>query len=342
MTLKTITLIEPGRFTVSETAAPEAPRTGETLVKVRRVGICGTDLHAFRGRQPFFTYPRILGHELGVEVLSIGGGDRFGLDPGERCAVEPYLNCGECIACRHGKTNCCASLKVLGVHMDGGMRDIISVPTHKLHRSRSLTLDQLALVETLGIGAHAVDRACIEPGEWALVIGAGPIGLAVIQFARAAGARVIAMDVNTDRLAFCRDILGVASAILADDDALAAVSQITAGDLPTVVFDATGSAASMMSAFRYVASGGRLVYVGLVLGDVTFHDPDFHRKEITLLATRNATGKDFVRIIGLLESGVIDTNPWVTHRADAVSMPDAFPGWLEPSSRVLKAVVSFD
>ncbi len=339
--MNTITLLKPGEFELSDSPAPLTAPPGEALARVRRVGICGTDLHAFRGRQPFFTYPRILGHELGVEVLAIGEEDTSGLKPGDRCAVEPYLNCGACIACRRGKTNCCASLKVIGVHTDGGMREIISMPTNKLHRSETLSLDQLALVETLGIGAHAVDRAAIESGEWALVIGAGPIGLAVTQFAMAAGAKVISLDINADRLTFCREKLGVAETVLSGEGALEQIREITGGDLPTVVFDATGNAASMIGAFQYVASGGRIVYVGLVLADITFYDPDFHRKEITLLATRNSTGRDFKRIIGLLEAGEVDTAPWITHRADAKDLPGVFPSWLEPESGVLKAVVSF-
>src|ERR1043165_2258751 len=177
--MKTITLQNPGKFVLHDTPAPETLAPGEALVRVRRVGVCGTDLHAYRGRQPFFTYPRILGHELGVEVLSISGNDE--IKPGDLCCVEPYLNCGKCIACRRGRTNCCATLKTLGVHTDGGMREIIRVPANKLHKSAKVTLDQLAHVETLGIGAHAVDRARLESGEWVLLIGAGPIGLSVLQ-----------------------------------------------------------------------------------------------------------------------------------------------------------------
>ena len=326
---------------MSETKPPASPAAGEAQVRVRRVGICGTDLHAFRGRQPFFSYPRILGHELGVEIISVEGENSLGLQPGDKCAVEPYLNCGVCIACRRGKTNCCASLKVLGVHTDGGMREIINVPMRKLHRSAALSLDQLALVETLGIGAHAVDRASIESGEWALVIGAGPIGLAVLQFAKAAGARTIALDTNTERLSFCNYKMNVDATVQAGESALNQVTELTQGDLPTVVFDATGNSESMMGAFKYVSSGGRLVYVGLFLGDVTFYDPDFHRKEITLLATRNSTGKDFARIIDLLETGKVDTDPWITHRTEADEVAGSFEGWLDPGNRVLKAVVSF-
>ncbi|MFZ4682101.1 MAG: alcohol dehydrogenase catalytic domain-containing protein, partial [Terrimicrobiaceae bacterium] len=185
--MKTLVLESPGRLVLTESPDLAAPPDGWALVRVRRIGVCGTDIHAYNGNQPFFSYPRILGHELGVEIVDVGENDE-GLNPGDRCAVEPYLNCGRCIACRRGKENCCTSLQVLGVHVDGGQREFLHVPTAKLHGSRWLSLDQLALVETLGIGAHAVNRAAVEAGETVLVIGAGPIGMAVIQFAGAAGA----------------------------------------------------------------------------------------------------------------------------------------------------------
>jgi 2-desacetyl-2-hydroxyethyl bacteriochlorophyllide A dehydrogenase len=336
--MRTMILDEPGKFRAADTTPPEQPGPGEALVRVRRVGVCGTDLHAYRGRQPFFTYPRILGHELGVEVMEVGQGVE-NVRPGDRCAVEPYLNCGHCIACRQGKTNCCVDLKVLGVHTDGGMREQIVVPSVKLHASTGLTLDQLTLVETLGIGAHAVQRSGLQPGEQALVIGTGPIGLSVIQFACAAGGRVIAMDTNPVRLAFCRDQMKTEHVVGAGEGALQTVSDITSGDLPTVVFDATGSPESMMRAFQYVAHGGRLVFVGLFQGDVTFHDPHFHRREMTLLSSRNSTAHDFRRIIALMEEGKVNTTPWITHRAALDDMISQFEGWLDPANRVLKAVI---
>lgn len=318
------------------------PGPGEALVRVRRVGICGTDLHAFRGRQPFFTYPRVLGHELGVEVLKLGAEVAdAGLRIGDRCSVEPYLSCGKCVACRRGRTNCCATLQVLGVHIDGGMRDTFVVPARNLHVANDLDYEQLALVETLGIGAHAVDRAQIEPDECVLVIGAGPIGLSVLQFAQLATRRLFVLDTNEIRLAFARKHFRVEAALAAGDGALEAVRRATDGDLPTVVFDATGSAASMMRAFEYVAPSGKLVFVGLVQDDITFHDPFLHRREITLLATRNALARDFRRIQSLVREGAVDTRPWITHRASADDVIDAFPMWLRPESGVLKAVVEF-
>jgi 2-desacetyl-2-hydroxyethyl bacteriochlorophyllide A dehydrogenase len=339
--MQSIILEQPGRFAAVQADPPTEVPPGHALVRVRRVGVCGTDQHAFRGRQPFFEYPRVLGHELGVEVVEVGA-DVSNVSPGDRCAVEPYLNCGACIACRQGKTNCCASLKVLGVHVDGGMRERIVVPAEKLHSSATLTLDQLALVETLGIGAHAVERGQVAAGENVLVIGAGPIGLSVAQFARERGAQVIVMDVNERRLAFCREALGVGETVLAGDGALERVSAVTGGDLPAAVFDATGSPASMMGAFAFVAPGGRLVFVGLFQGEVTFNDPFFHRREMTLLASRNSTAADFTRIIGLMEQGRIDTTPWITHRAALADVPARFPGWLEPESGVLKAIIELD
>ncbi len=344
MSNKTITLEEPGRFVLGSTDMPPAPGPGEAVVGVRRIGICGTDLHAFRGRQPFFSYPRVLGHELGVEVLAVGDGVEE-ISAGDRCAVEPYLNCGTCRACQAGRTNCCSSLEVLGVHVDGGMRQEIVVPANKLHRSESLTLEQLALVETLGIGAHAVDRSGVTEGEDVLVIGAGPIGLAVTQFAKIAGGRVTVLDINPRRLAFCRDLFGVEQTIVSGENGCEPLEQVTeafGGELPTAVFDATGFPPSMNAAFDLTGSGGRLTMVSLVQADITFHDPEFHRKELTILATRNSTSADFQRIISLIESGTADTTPWISHRADFGGMIGEFENWLDPDFGVIKAMVEVE
>jgi 2-desacetyl-2-hydroxyethyl bacteriochlorophyllide A dehydrogenase len=337
--MKTIVLQEPGRFSLMETPAARPTSPGEAVVRVRRVGICGTDLHAFKGEQPYFTYPRVLGHELGVEIVSVSE-NAEGLRAGDRCAVEPYLNCGACIACRKGKTNCCESIQVLGVHTDGGLRELMIVPANKLHKSETLSLDQLALVEPLCIGAHAVARAPIEAGEWVLVVGAGPIGLAVIQSAQLSGAQVLVMDVNQERLSFARERFPVAAAIQAPDQALDRIKEITGGDLPTLVFDATGNQQAMNASFTLPANGGRLVFVGLVQDNLTFYDPEAHRRELTVLFSRNATGADFKRVIGLLEDGIMDIDPWITHRATfGEDVIGQFALWLNPQSRFIKALI---
>ena len=335
--MNSLVLQAPEQLVLREEAPPKAPRAGEVLVRVHRVGVCGTDLHAFSGRQPFFEFPRRLGHELGVEILEVGAGVH--LKPGQKGAVEPYLNCEKCIACRRGKPNCCVNLKVLGVHEDGGMCEFLTLPARKLHICDALDFEQLALVEALAIGAHAVARAQIERGEWVLVRGAGPIGLGVMQFARQRGAQVIALDVNPNRLQFCRDRWNVSHTVLGDQNALEAVRELTSGDLPTTVFDATGHRDSMNGAFDFVAHGGKLVFVGLHRGEVSFSDPDFHRRELTVLASRNALPQDFKNITGWMENGEIQTANWISHRAKLAEVPSLFASWTRPESGVLKAMI---
>jgi 2-desacetyl-2-hydroxyethyl bacteriochlorophyllide A dehydrogenase len=332
-----IALEKPGQF-IAVDGPPPAPAPGDALVRVHRIGICGTDLHAFAGRQPFFSYPRILGHELGVEVIDPGS-DPNGLEAGDRCSVEPYLNCGRCIACRAGRSNCCAELKCLGVHIDGGMRPELAVPARKLHRSRTLTYDQLALVETLAIGAHAVDRAAIGPDDFVLVIGAGPIGLSVSQFVQVRGATLAVMDVRESRLAFCRRQFDAAHTLAPGADTVDELRSIGGGELPTVVMDATGSARSMAGTFDLPAQGARIVFVGLFQGDIHFNDPNFHRRELTLLASRNALADDFREIIRLVESGRINLLPWITHRFDLADTPQRFPE-IAASPDVIKTLIS--
>jgi 2-desacetyl-2-hydroxyethyl bacteriochlorophyllide A dehydrogenase len=334
-----ISLERPGQFRASDGPTPrQAP--GDARVRVHNIGVCGTDLHAFAGRQPFFTYPRILGHELGVEVIDPGS-DPHGANAGDRCAVEPYLNCGTCRACLAGRPNCCATLQVLGVHIDGGMRPEIVVPARKLHPSRTLTYEQLALVETLGIGAHAVERAGLVPDDFVVVIGAGPIGLSVIQFAHGTGATLAVMDVRESRLDFCRRHLGVAHTIVAGPDAVEQLRAVRGGELPTVVIDATGNAASMAGTFDLAAQGGRIVFVGLFQGAVTFDDPNFHRRELTLLASRNARPDNFREIIALIESGRIDTTPWISQRFGLAETPQRFPQ-IAADPDIIKAIIAVD
>lgn len=338
--MQTIVLEQSGEFRLTQTEFPPQPGPGEALVRVLRVGICGTDLHAFRGRQPFFDYPRILGHELAVEVVAVGEGvAEAGITIGDICAVEPYLNCGECSPCRRGKTNCCERLQVLGVHIDGGMRERIIVPADKLHVANDVAPDHLAIVEMLCIGAHAVRRAQLNPGDPVLVVGAGPIGLGVMLFAREAGANVLGMEISPARVAFAREQLGIDGWVDASGDAVAQLRAMLAGDLPLVIFDATGNVNSMHHSLDLIAGGGKIVFVGLVQDDITFYDPEFHRREMTLMSSRNATSEDFVHVIATLASGVVDLDPWITHHATPASIIEDFPGWLQPESGVVKAML---
>ena len=311
-------------------------------MRVQRVGVCGTDISGYLGKMPFFSYPRIPGHELGVEVLSIGAGVT-NVKPGDRCSVEPYMNCGQCFPCRKGATNCCESLKVLGVMMDGGLTERLVLPARKLHPANKLTPEQCALVETLAIGCHAVHRANPQPGDNVLVIGAGPIGLSVIEFAKLSGARTIVMDLNEERLDFVRTKMGVPDTIVATGDGteLEALKSLTGGALAQCVVDATGSNKSMSAALQYCAFTGRLIYVGITQAEVSFpHAPIVHRREITIMGSRNALPPDFTRIIGLIEAGKIDTRPWITHHATFDNLIEQFPTFTQPETGVIKAVVN--
>ena len=340
--MKAIQLKKPQGFRRIDIPEPAAPSLGEALVRVHRVGICGTDYGGYLGKMPFFSYPRIPGHELGVEVLALGA-SVTNVKVGDCCSVEPYMNCQQCHSCRKGNSNCCENLKVLGVMMDGGMTERIVLPARKLHPANKLTSEQCALVETLAIGCHAINRANPQRGENILVIGAGPIGLSVIEFAKLSGAKTVGMDMNDKRLAFVREQMGVPDTILTkgDGDELKRLGELTNGQLADVVVDATGSNKSMGHALNYCAFGGRLVYVGITQQEVVFpHAPVMHRRELTLLASRNALASDFTRIIKLIEDGQIDTRPWITHRADFDSLIGEFPNWLKPETGVIKAIVS--
>jgi len=338
--MRAIQLVEPGHLRIVETPEPQPPGPGEVLVRVHTVGICGTDYGGFLGKMPFFSYPRIPGHELGVEVASVGTGVT-NVSPGDRCAVEPYLNCQRCYSCRRGHTNCCENHQTLGVHCDGGLRPFFIVPARKLHCSRKLASEQLALVETLAIGCHAVDRAGTEPAETVLVLGAGPIGLSVIEFAHLSGARVVVLDLNVQRLAFVREKMKGLDTIVAGPEALNKLAALTNGQLADVVFDATGNHESMSRCLEFAAFAARVVHVGITVKDLVFpHAPIMHRRELTLLASRNALSADFTRIITLIEEGRIDTRPWLTHRADFSDVPAIFPTWLQPQTGVIKAVVN--
>ncbi|HUY31682.1 MAG TPA: zinc-binding alcohol dehydrogenase family protein [Pirellulales bacterium] len=336
--MKAISLQAPRQFERVEIAEPEKPCPGEALVRVHNVGICGTDVGGYLGKMPFFSYPRIPGHELGVEVLDVAA-DVSNVKPGDRCSVEPYINCQQCHACRRGHTNCCEKHQTLGVHCDGGLRPRFLVPARKLHVSRRLSFEQLALVETLAIGCHAVDRAAPRPEESCLIIGAGPIGLATLEFAKLTGATIIMLDVNAERLEFCRRVMGVTHTIQPSDHLEQDLRALTEGHLPDVVIDATGNSASMSAAFGLITHAGRLVFVGITTDEVRFRHPVFHKSEGTLLCSRNALSKDFGRIIRLIEEGRLDTAPWITHRARFEELIEVFPSFTRPETGVIKAIV---
>jgi len=338
--MKTLVCTTPGTFEYSETEKPELKKD-HAIIQIKRIGICGTDLHAFEGTQPFFNYPRILGHELSGELVEADGADGFTI--GDAVTFIPYFNCGECIACRMNKPNCCVKMQVCGVHVDGGMVEYLSVPSKTLLHGEGLSYDELALVEPLAIGAHGVRRADVQKDEFVLVIGAGPIGLGTMEFARIAGARVIALDINDSRLAFCKEKLGVLHTINAlSDDVNQQLSEITNGDMPTVVIDATGNQKAINNAFQYMAHGARFVLIGLQKGDLSFSHPEFHKREATLMSSRNATTEDFEHVIKSMKQGLVNPTTYITHQVSFDEVKDEFSNWLDPKNGVIKAMVKME
>lgn len=337
-----IQFTNPREINVIDLPDADAPGPGEAVVRTHRMGICGTDLSCYLGKFPFFAYPRTPGHELGLEVVAVGD-EVTNVKPGDKCSLEPYVNDPETPTSRKGHSNCCPGVQVVGVHNNGGLRKgTFTVPARKLHPGNDLTYDQLALVETLAIGYHAVQRGNPQPGETVLVIGAGPIGLACLEFLKLMDVKVVVMDMVQSRLDFCRENLGIENGVPFNSDGshLIELEKLTAGELADVVIDATGSPRSMSTCFNYAAFTGRVVYVGITTDSLDFpHAPVFHRRELTLLASRNALPDDFGAIIELIREGRINTDVWITHRLTIDEVPTEFDKFTDPKLGAIKAII---
>jgi 2-desacetyl-2-hydroxyethyl bacteriochlorophyllide A dehydrogenase len=335
--MKAVVCVEPGRLELVDRPSPVAS-DGWIAVNIRAVGVCGTDFHIFQGKHPFMEYPRLLGHELSGVVAEGSGSAR--LPAGTAVVINPYLHCGTCIACRKGRFNCCMRLKVLGVHTDGGMCERIAVPEGNLYPAGKLGLRDAAMVEFLAIGAHAVKRSEIAKGDRTLVVGAGPIGIGVALFARNAGGDVTVMDIAEKRLAFAHDKLDFTSLIQAGPDARVEAGRLTGGEYFDVVFDATGNARAMEASFGYVAHTGTLVFAGVLAADITFSDPELHKREMRLLATRNAVKADFDQVMAAMLAGSIPTAAINTHTITLDELPEAMPAWLASDAPPVKAILT--
>jgi 2-desacetyl-2-hydroxyethyl bacteriochlorophyllide A dehydrogenase len=336
--MKAVVCPEPGRLEIVDRSRPAAPAPGWVRLAVRRVGICGTDYHIFEGKHPFLEYPRVMGHEISATVIEAGPG--CALAPETLVVVNPYIACGSCIACRKGKPNCCTAIRVLGVHTDGAFCEEIVVPEENLYPAANLSPEAAATVEFLAIGAHAVRRSAVASGARSLVIGAGPIGLGTAIFSRIAGHAVTLLDTSAERLAFAADKLGFSRGIVADEDLEKAIAQATDGDGFDVVFDATGNGASMARSFVHVAHGGTLVFVSVVKDDIRFSDPEFHKREMTLVASRNATREDFDHVIASIGEGLVPVKALITHRTTLDGAVDDLPRWAHDKTGLVKAVIT--
>ncbi len=337
-TMNSLVCMSPGQLEYRQVARPSLS-SPNVIIKIQRIGVCGTDLHAYSGNQPFFNYPRVFGHEISANLFE-SVGEVPGIDANDPVTFIPYFNCGNCIACDSGRPNCCVQLKVCGVHIDGGMSEYFSVPAACLVPGKGLSHDEMALVEPLAISAHAVKRAGVCENEFVLVVGAGPIGLGIAAVCRLSGAKVIVMDTNEFRLSFCREKLGVEWTVNPSlNDPQSLIKEITAGNGPTVVFDATGNKKAICQAFQYMAHTGRYVLVGLQNEDIHFSHPEFHKREGCLMSSRNATRMDFDYVIDCIRSGLIDPRIFITHRVTFDQVRDEFDSWLRPGNNVIKVMI---
>jgi 2-desacetyl-2-hydroxyethyl bacteriochlorophyllide A dehydrogenase len=337
--MRAVVCVEPGVLEYRKFEKP-VPKAGEVLVKIKSIGVCGTDIHAYGGNQPFFEYPRVLGHELSGVVESTGEG--VNLENGKAVYIIPYISCGTCIACRNDKGNCCTNIEVIGVHRDGGMCEYICVPEKYVVQTEGLGFNDLAVVECFSIGAHAVRRADITSTDTVLVLGSGPIGIGAIQFAKMSGAKVLVSDVAKDRLDFCSNNYSVDGLVDAMGDVTEQLRELTNGEFPTVIIDCTGNVKAMESAITNLAHGGKIVFVSVVKANITFNDPEFHKRETTLLGSRNATREDFENVVNGLKSGNLKSEGFITHTTKFSSMVESFQDWTKPGSGVIKAVIEMD
>ncbi|HEX7932782.1 MAG TPA: zinc-binding alcohol dehydrogenase family protein [Paraburkholderia sp.] len=343
--MKTVICEQPGQLALAERAIPSAG-PDDVLIRIKRVGVCGTDLHIFTGTQPYLAYPRVMGHELAGIVESAPAGAR--VKAGDQVYVMPYLSCGHCVACRAGKGNCCVNIRVLGVHTDGGMAEYLAVPQAFVFSAAGVTLDEAAMIEFLAIGAHAVRRADVQPAQRVLIVGAGPIGMAAVIFAKLRGAEVSVLDGRADRLSVCAGALQADHTVLLDTTAAvtdaatdaAQLAALTGNEFFDVVFDATGNIKAMERGLQFVAHGGKYVLISIVNDRISFADPEFHKRETTLLASRNATVADFETVLDAMRAGKIPTAALNTHVLELGNLPAEFPRLLDPNAGVIKALVA--
>lgn len=319
----------------------EQPVAGpaEVLLRIARVGLCGTDYHIYSGTQPFLSYPRVMGHEISGTIAAVGEGASFSV--GQLVTVNPYLACGECRACRRNRPNCCRNISVLGVHQDGAMTEFVRVPEKALIDATGLSPEQAAMVEFLAIGAHAVARAGLHRDDRVLVVGAGPIGVAAALFAALDGADVTLIDTRQARLDHAREKLGITRTFAVSDRLGEELSAVTDGEFFDCVFDATGNIKAMSGGLAYVGHGGSYVLISVVKDDLTFPDPEFHKRETTLLGSRNATATDFARVIAAIRGGELPMDALHTHTVALDDLPRDMPRLIEQADAILKAIVAF-
>ncbi len=337
--MKVLICTEPGKMEYDERPVPE-PAAHEVLLKINTIGICGTDLHAYNGHQPFFTYPRILGHEISASVADANGHEQFVV--GEAVTIMPYFYCGNCYSCRQFKTNCCSNLKVAGVHIDGGMQEFYCVPASSVFKDTGLPNERLATVEPFAIGEHALNQAGVFSGSRILILGAGPIGIGIALLALYRKAEVIIADPDAYRLTLCRNIKGLTIIDMQKENPKEKLMELTQGDGAAFVFEASGNIRAIESTSELIAHGGKIILVGLQKQAFSFNHPDFHKKEITLMSSRNAVPADFFNVVSYFREPNTSGFQYITHRIEFDKAASWFMDTNAEKNKIIKAIIRFD
>ena len=337
--MKALVMRQPGQTSVESVAEPK-PKDGEVLLKVRMVGLCGSDLNSFRGSNPLVSFPRIPGHEIAGTILE-NKSDNPELKPGTNVAVSPYSNCGTCAACRRGRTNACQFNQTLGVQRDGALTEFISVPAHRIYPAK-LSLRELCLVEPLTVGFHAVARGRVTRNEVVAIFGCGGVGLGAVAAASFEGANTIAIDVDDKKLAIARKA-GAAHAINARQQSVPEkLAELTNGLGPDVVVEAIGSPETFRSAIELVAFTGRVVYIGYAKKPVEYETRLFVQKELDIMGSRNAMPEDFRKVIQMLEDHRFPVDDAITKVVALEQAPAILRAWQENPAAFTKIVVAVD
>ena len=319
--MKAVKLDEPWKVACIETEKP-VPKEGEALIRIVTAGICGSDIGAFRGTNGLVTYPRIIGHELAGVVESIPENNKNGIKPGDRVVVDPYIYCGHCYPCSIGRTNCCTDLKVLGVHVDGGMSEYFTHPADLLVKiPEKMTWEEAAMAEPLTISLHGIHRGGFKAGEYCAIIGAGPIGLVAGMVAQAYGGHAILLDLVQERLDFAKS-LGIEHVINSGkEDAAAKIAEITGGQMAQQVMECSGANAAIRSTLDYVSNAGRITFTGWPKKETSIPTDVITKKEIDIRGARTRAG-EFEEALDLIYTKKVDMNKILTKVVSIEEAPE--------------------
>ncbi len=336
--MKAVFMRGPGAVEIGDVAEP-IRKPGEALLRVRYVGLCGTDLNSYRGRNPLVSYPRIPGHEIAATIAEIDDGDAA-FSVGSDVTLSPYTSCGGCAACRNNRNNACQFNQTLGVQRDGALAEYISVPVEKLYTGR-LGLQELCLVEPLTVGCHAVSRARVRSSDTVAILGCGGVGLGAVAASAFRGANTIAVDIDDGKLEVARKA-GAASLINSQrQDPVAAIRELTGGLGPQVVIEAIGQPETFRAAVDLAAYTGRVVYIGYAKEPVTYETKLFVQKELDIMGTRNALPEDFREVIRMLEEHRFPVEAAISAIVEAEDAAEILAAWDGNPARYTKIMVAF-